>query len=276
MNKIVGVDISVCKNSPWQVRTAEENLAKPSIKISMKNNGQNTPIKGYWHNEIFWVYDGGTRLQCAKELGWKHLDAVVIEKPSVLDELTMVLTANNHSTPHWVGVDDHGEVISGKAFVISMMIQEGADFADAAHRAGVGVDDAVAADWVRLESPVEIRYALAQGRMSWSAYLQWLETEQSKQEEIVQRLGNGEKVTVNTAKRIKKEGKSLSRERAGQNQISLPISTPIETGYHTPVLVDIRKAIRRIAETKGMLVGRDYELLLEISSVISTCVEGEV
>ena len=66
MTQIVGVAIEVCRNSPWQVRTAEENAAKPSIKISMKNQGQNTPIKGYWHNETFFVYDGGTRLQCAK------------------------------------------------------------------------------------------------------------------------------------------------------------------------------------------------------------------
>lgn len=275
MAQIVGIEVSKCVNSQWQVRTAEENPAKQQIKISMKNNGQNTAIKGYWKGDVFHVWDGGTRLQCAKEIGWKHINAIVEPQPSAIEELTSVLTANNHSTPHWLGVDQFGEAISGKAYVISLMVQH-SSYSDAAHRAGVSVKEAVAADWLRMEAPVELRYAIAQGRMSWTAYLQWLETEQSKQEEVVKRLAGGEKVTTSTATRMKKEGKSVARTKAQQNQVALPLGNQFEVSLYTQMLTDIRKAMVVIANSKGSLVERDRVLLSEILGLTSTCVEGAV
>ena len=275
MTQIVGIEVSKCVNSPWQMRTAEENPAKQEIKISMKNNGQLTPVKGYWVGDKFNIWNGGTRLQNAKELGWKHLDSIIEKPATVIDELTLVLNANNQSVPHWLGVDQFGEAISGKAYVISLMVQHSSP-SDAAHRAGVSVKEAIAADWLRMEAPVELRYAIAQGRMSWTAYLQWLETEQSKQEEVVERLAGGEKVTTSTATRMKKEGKSVARTKAQQNQVALPLGNQFEVSQYTQMLTDIRKAMVVIANNKGGLVERDRVLLGEILGLTSTCVEGEV
>ena len=136
--------------------------------------------------------------------------------------------------------------------------------------------EAVAADWLRMEAPVELRYAIAQGRMSWTAYLQWLETEQSKQEEVVERLATGEKVTTSTATRMKKEGKSVARTKAQQNQVALPLGNQFEVSQYTQMLTDIRKAMVIIANGKGGLVERDRVLLSEILGLTSTCVEGEI
>jgi ParB-like chromosome segregation protein Spo0J len=272
MTQIVGVEVIKCQNSPWQMRTAEENPAKQQIKLSMKNGGQITPVKGYWGGDIFYVWDGGTRLQNSKELGWKHIDAIVEKPPTVIDELTSVLNANNHSAAHWLGVDQQGEVISGKAFVISLMVQYSTP-SDAAHRAGVSVKEALAADWLRMEAPVELRYAIAQGRMAWTTYLHWLETEQSKQQEVVERLGAGEKVTASTAKRVKKEGKNVARTKAQQSQVPLPLGNQFDVSPHTPVLIDIRKALKIVERSKSSLAGRDFALLGEIKGLVSTCVE---
>lgn len=179
------------------------------------------------------VLSGHRRLIQARSLGMATLPYRVVSAGSWEEQLEMMMIAQQQKEHQLLVLDSRGDVIGGLAYGVYRYLSEYDDEVDCwvplpdderrkrtillAGKLTSGDTNAVCALFDMVEAPVEIRQAIAQGRMSLTAFSR-IRTQPDVQQAVVERAGDEGKITVAMARDVRRE---LDEQRAPEERDSL-------------------------------------------------------
>lgn len=132
-----------------------------------------------------WLIDGERRLTAAKALGLPVVPYVVREAEGI-NIVDLMLATNLHEQFPDIVIDGAGTVVGGVAFAVAQRLAQGDTTIEGLARVMGLRPDLVSAYNHLTQAPVEIRQAVARGRLSMTAYARMKRAPEAVQVEIVQ------------------------------------------------------------------------------------------
>lgn len=156
------------------------------LQQSISEKGIIKPLLVRQRGGRLYLIDGERRLTAAKILGLALVPYVVIDVPEGTDIVDLMFTTNLHEGFPDIVIDKSGTVVGGVAHAVAQRLAQGdTNVMTLARIMGKRPDLISAYDYLT-KAPIEVRQAVAHGRLSMSAYARMKRADAQTQIEIVQ------------------------------------------------------------------------------------------